>query len=43
MPQREMIETGYMPTLPGVARRKADFSATDFNKYHGKGRTRSAS
>lgn len=39
-PQRDVIETGYMVTPPGVARSKTDFSAPDFNKYHTKGRSR---
>ncbi len=39
-PQREVIETGYMPTPPGTARSKADFTATDFKAYHDKGRSR---
>ncbi|CFX30091.1 conserved protein of unknown function [Candidatus Filomicrobium marinum] len=39
-PQREVIETGYMPTLPGLKRTKADFTASDFKAYHDKGRSR---
>lgn len=39
-PQREIIETGYMPTPHGVKRSKADFSAPDFKKFHNKGRTK---
>lgn len=39
-PQRDIIETGYMVTPPGVMRSKNDFSAPDFNKYHTKGRSR---
>lgn len=39
-PQRDMIETGFMVTPPGVARTKNDFSAPDFHKYHTKGRSR---
>lgn len=39
-PQRDMVETGYMVTPPGVQRSKNDFSAPDFHKYHTKGRSR---
>lgn len=39
-PQRETIETGYMPTPPGVTRTKADFTASNFTAYHAKGRSK---